>query len=136
MLRNSFSAKFGRVAAFAFLACVALSLTGCLSHWFLESDSRLQVENRTENWSIISVDVASENRAKFSSWIDETLLPGERSHVVEEDWVGDFTFRVKYTKSSDATGDTLVDYHEFNLDGGSLYLIVEEGKGKLSYRFK
>lgn len=136
MLCKSFSAKFGRVVVLAFLACVVLSLTGCLSHYFLESESRLQVENRTEGWSIISIDVASESRTEFSPWIHETLLPGERSHVVEEDWVGDFTFRVKYTKSADAKGDTLEDYHKFDLDGGSLFLLIEESKGKLSYRFK
>ena len=40
-----------------FLLACSISLTGCLSHWFLESETRLQVENATEDLSIVAIDV-------------------------------------------------------------------------------
>ena len=121
------------VFAMLFLACILL--TGCLSHWFLESSSRLQVENATENFSIVAVDVASIDGTSSERWIMETILPGERSRVVEKDWVGKFTLRVRYTESRDASGDTLDSYHEREFDGGSLYLKLESHGDSLKYVF-
>ena len=108
----------------AAIACCFV-LTGCLSHWILDSETRLQVENATEDCSIIRVSVVSEDSSKTVSWITETLLPGERSHVVREDWVGEFLFRVDYTNSTDAEGDTLSEYKSIEIEGGSIYLKIK-----------
>lgn len=116
---------FPTVARLVFLAAMAMGLSGCLSHWFLDSETRLQVENATEDCSIIRVSVASEDSSKTVSWITETLLPGERSHVVREDWVGEFLFRVDYTNSTDAEGDTLSEYRTIEIEGGSVYLKIK-----------
>lgn len=127
---------FKFIISFAFLCIVSLSLTGCLTHWFVETESRLQVENATEDYSIISVSVVSKDSSMSKTWIDEAILPGERSRVMEGDWVGDFTVRFRYTKSADATGDILEDIQEFDLDGGSLYLVVGVKSGSLTYKFR
>ena len=37
-----------------FLITTLLMLTGCLSHWFIESEVRLQVENKTP-YTIVGV---------------------------------------------------------------------------------
>ncbi len=123
-------------AGLVVLLGLCASLTGCLSHWFIETTSRLQVENATEDCSLVGVDVLSEDSVTFRSWISETLLPGERSHVVEEDWVGEFTIQVKYTKSADGSGEILKDILKMELEGGSLYLVVESDGDSLSYRFR
>ena len=73
----------------------------------------------------------------YSSWIRQTVLPGERSRVEEGDWIGEFKVRVKYTESKDASGDTLVDYRVLDFEGGSMYLqVTASEKGKLQYKFR
>lgn len=119
-----------------FVLVVSVCLSGCISHYVEESTSRLQVENATEDYSILAVDVVSMDGLSSKSWIKETVLPGERSRVVEEDWVGEFTLRFKYTKSTDGSGETMVDTHKFSLEGGSLYLVVESDGDSLTYRFR
>lgn len=118
------------------LLALPMLLSGCLSHWFLETSSRLQVENATEDYTIVGVDVLSSNGAAYETWISEMILPGERSHVVEQDWVGDFMLRLRYTKSADGSGDTLQDKHKLELDGGSLFLSVKAEGDSLVYRFR
>ena len=123
--------------ALCVFCALPLALTGCLSHWFLESETRLQLENATEDYSIISLDVVALDGSIYSSWIRQTVLPGERSRVEEGDWIGEFKIRVKYTESKDASGDTLVDYRVLDFEGGSMYLRVSASeKGKLEYKFR
>ena len=137
MVRSVMKAFVRPMFAFCILCALSLSLTGCLSRWFIESETRLQVENATEDYSILSLDVVSLDGSVYSSWIDETVLPGERSRVVAGDWVGEFKIRVKYTESADASGDTLVDYRMLDFDGGSMFLKVSSSeKGKLEYKFR
>ena len=114
----------------AVFAC-AFSLTGCLSHWFMDSTTRLQVENRS-SVAIVGIDVVSENGTEYKSWIQDTIRPGEKSRVYEEDWVGTFDVRFIF-----AGADTLVA-HDVKFDGGSEYLVVsdsDKGDG-LHYEFK
>jgi len=110
-------------------------LTGCLSHWFVDSTSRLQVENSTEEYSIVGVDVLAEDGSSMA-WIEETVLPGERSRVVEADWVGSFSLRFKFTRSTDGSGTVFTDDRKFDLDGGSLYLTVKAEGDSLTYKFR
>lgn len=125
------------LAACCGLLFLPLVLSGCLSHWFLESETRLQLENATEDYSILSLDVVALDGSIYSSWIRETVLPGERSRVEEGDWIGEFKVRVKYTESKDASGDTLVDYRVLDFEGGSMYLrVTASDKGKLEYKFR
>jgi len=125
------------LAACCGLLLLPLVLSGCLSHWFLESETRLQLENATEDYSILSLDVVALDGSIYSSWIRETVLPGERSRVEEGDWIGEFKVRVKYTESKDASGDTLVDYRVLDFEGGSMYLrVTASDKGKLEYKFR
>lgn len=130
--------KSFRLAGFASMIAVLLMpllLTGCLSHWFLESSSRLQVENATKECTIMGVDVLSSD-GSAKAWLDEMVLSGERSHVVEQDFVGDFVLRFRYTKSLDGTGKVLFEERPFDLDGGSLYLSIGFEGDSLTYRFR
>lgn len=128
--------KSGRLAFVIFLLALPLTLTGCLSHWFIESESRLQVENAADDYTILSVGVVAMDGSLYSPWIKEKILPGERSRVVEGDWVGEFKLRINYTESKDGSGDTLTDYQMFDLEGGSLFLMVEASGDSLKYRFR
>lgn len=124
-----------RLWMISFLGLVALSLTGCLSHWFLDSSSRLQVENATEDCTLVGLDIMSQE-GSYRTWIHEKILPGERSRVVEEDWVGEFKIRIRYTKSTDGSGKQLQLVRSVELDGGSLYMVVKNQGDSLAYRFK
>lgn len=123
------------------LFCVSM-LVGCVSHYFLESSSRLQVENATSSFTLLAVDVLSEDGKSYKSWISETVKPGERSHVAEEDWVGTFTLRFTFIKSEEGSKsiedseESFTDSKEFDLEGGSLFLKVSESGDSLVYSFK
>ena len=80
-----------------FLCLVAFSLTACMSHLFIDTSTRLQVENKTDV-AILGLDIISEDGSSVQPWIKETIEPGEKSKVVEEDWVGKFRVRVRFDK--------------------------------------
>lgn len=80
-----------------FLCLVTLSLTACMSHVFIDTTTRLQVENKTDV-TILGLDIISEDGTSVSPWIRDAIEPGEKSKVVEEDWVGTFKVRVRFDK--------------------------------------
>ena len=80
-----------------FLCLVVFSLTACMSHVFIDTTTRLQVENKTDV-TILGVDIISEEGTSVSHWIRDAIEPGEKSKVVEEDWVGTFKVRVRFDK--------------------------------------
>ena len=112
-----------------FLCLVALSLTACMSHLFLDTSTRLQLENKTDV-TILGLDVVSEDGSSVRTWINETLQPGEKSKVVEEDWVGTFRVRVRFENAPASEVD-------LEFEGGSQYLVVSEGEdGKAVFKFR
>lgn len=82
------------ILAFLLVGCLALS--GCISHWFEDSTTRLQIENRT-GADIIEIDIVSEDGRLVRPWIQDTIKDSSVSRVYEEDWVGDFKGRILYT---------------------------------------
>jgi len=92
-----------------FLCLVVFSLTACMSHVFTDTTTRLQVENKTDV-TILGLDVISEDGSSVRTWINESIQPGEKSKVVEEDWVGTFKVRVRFDKWN---GETLVSIAKF-----------------------
>ena len=80
-----------------FLCLVVFSLTACMSHVFIDTTTRLQVENKTDV-TILGVDIISEDGTSVQPWIRDAIEPGEKSKVVEEDWVGTFRVRVRFDK--------------------------------------
>ena len=155
----------------ALLACCAV-LSGCLSHWFTDSTTRLQIENKT-NVTFYGLDIVSEDGSSVVPWISDTLEPGERSRGYEEDWVGTFKVRLKmggrcflkalasidesramaaateiekpiYYIPSDSAARSMtyrcvenLDIEEFELEGGSLYLVISTNDyGRLQYEFR
>jgi len=160
------------VLAMMFACCTVLS--GCLSHWFTDSTTRLQIENKT-NVTFYGLDIVSEDGTSIVPWISDTLEPGERSRVYEQDWVGTFKARLKmggrcfltckaqasidenaalrsatdirqpvdYIPSDSAARSMTyrciknLDIDDFELDGGSLYLVISHNKyGHLQYEFR
>ena len=148
-----------------FLCLVALCLTACMSHLFVDTTTRLQVENKTDV-TILGLDIISEDGTSVQPWIRDTVQPGEKSKVVEEDWVGTFRVRVRWAKSviqenrcesvlaketSDKkTTEVHIDktsmtdctirwddksYVELDFEGGSQYLVVSQDDDK-SVQFK
>ena len=165
---------FPTVLRLLLLAAMAMGLCGCLSHWFTDSTTRLQIENKT-NVTFYGLDIVSEDGTSAVPWISDTLEPGERSRVYEEDWVGTFKARLKmggrcfksckaqasidedvalrlatdihgpvdYIPSDSASRSMTyrcikdLDIDDFELEGGSLYLVISHNKyGRLQYEFR
>ena len=80
-----------------YLCLVALSLTACMSHVWTDTTTRLQIENKTDV-TILGLDIVSDDGSSVSPWIRDAIEPGEKSKVVEEDWVGTFKVRVRFDK--------------------------------------
>ena len=139
-----------------FLCLVALCLTACMSHLFVDTTTRLQVENKTDV-TILGLDIISEDGTSVLPWIRDTVQPGEKSKVVEEDWVGTFRVRVRWAKSviqenrcesvlaKEASDKKTTEVHinktsmtdctirwddksyvELDFEGGSQYLVVSQ----------
>lgn len=145
MILRNVTLFVSRRALLPVLALLALTLTGCLSHWFTDSTTRLQVENRSKS-TILGIDIISEDGTSVRPWIKDTIEPGERSRVYEEDWVGTFNLRIKARHPLGASaqnglrayadGEYVIEDLEF--DGGSEFLVVsdsEKGPG-LHLEFK
>ena len=139
-----------------FLCLVAFALTACMSHLFIDTSTRLQVENKTDV-TILGLDVVSDDGSSVSPWIRDSIEPGEKSKVVEEDWVGTFRVRVRWasrviqenncesvlakaasdkkttevTKNMSSVTECAIrwddkSYVELNFEGGSQYLVVSQ----------
>ena len=80
-----------------FLCLTMFALTACMSHLFIDTSTRLQVENKTDV-TILGLDIVSDDGSSVSPWIRDAIEPGEKSRVVEEDWVGTFRVRVRFDK--------------------------------------
>ncbi len=110
------------------LSCCAV-LSGCLTHWFVDSTTRLQIENRSSK-TVVEIDILAEDGTGYKVWIQDTIRTGEKSRVYEEDWVGTFNMRIR-TFGSDYEIDNL------KLEGGSEYMVLSDSaNGSLHYEFK
>ena len=106
-----------RLSLIAAVVACCFVLSGCISHWFEDSTTRLQIENRT-GADIVEIDIVSEDGKSIRPWIKDTIKAGEISRVYEDDWVGDFKGRILYLDSRIEEG-----WFDIELSGGSLYLV-------------
>ena len=111
---------FRHLSVTAFLCMVSALLSGCLSHWFEDSTTRLQIENRTGS-DIVAIDIVSKDATVIRPWIQDTIKDSSVSRVYEEDWVGDFKGRIVYANSVGASAQK--GFFNIELSGGSLYLV-------------
>ena len=109
------------------VSCCAM-LSGCLTHWFEDSTTRLQVENRSSQ-TIVAIDILADDGAGYKVWIQDTIRTGEKSRVYEEDFVGTFRMRIRTTEAE-------YKFKHLELDGGSEYMVVSDSTKGLSYRFR
>ncbi len=106
-----------RLSLMAAVVASCFVLSGCISHWFEDSTTRLQIENRT-GADIIEIDIVSEDERTVRPWIQDTIKDSSVSRVYEEDWVGDFKGRILYLDPQVEKG-----WFDISLSGGSLYLV-------------
>lgn len=114
-----------------FLFVTLFLLTGCLSHWFVESEVRLQVENKTP-YTIVGVSVVSLDSTMQKNWIQDTIPPGERSSVVAGDWIGTFNIGVSYIKEGENAVFVQI-FESVELNGGSIFAQISEKDGFWSF---
>lgn len=113
------------------LALPATLLTACISHYFVDGDVRLQLGNSTETYTLERFSVLDSSDAELV-WIDEEVLPGEKSKVHTGYYVGTFRVKLVYEQGG-AEADTVF---KKNFDGGSTFLKVSEADSGLVFRFK
>lgn len=113
------------------LLLLALALLqGCFSHWFVDGDVRLQVENRAAV-AVRDLALLSDAGARVV-WVSDSVAPGLRSRVHEGDWVGRFHLVADVRDSVDFSGDTcwrVVDLGWHRLEGGSVRARLTDSAG-------
>ena len=131
---------FPTVLRLLLLAAMAMGLSGCLSHWAIDSTTRLQIENKT-NVTFYGLDIVSEDGSSVVPWISDTLEPGERSRVYEEDWVGTFRVRLKMggrclmtCKAHASTDDSLAMVAATDIRGPVDYIPSDSASRSMTYR--
>lgn len=71
-----------------------LLLSGCLSHWVIDTETRLQLVNAA-SFPVADLRVVDpDGVARDIHWSTDTLAPGERGRVVSMELVGKFWFAV------------------------------------------
>lgn len=70
------------------------ALSSCLSHWFVDTETRLQIVNSTAFpiADLRIVDPTGEHSAIH--WNSDTLVPGEKGRVISRELVGSFSFAI------------------------------------------
>lgn len=144
--------RFGYLFVIAAVLACAFSLTGCLSHLFVDSTTRLQVENKTDGY-VVGFGILSDD-GSYWPWVKDTIAPGEKSRVYEEDFVGSFHVRLQLEKGTcyepvaetkgACTGDCVrncsvtstEESFSVDFDGGSYYMVVKEEKGEIKLEFR
>ena len=121
-------AAMKRVSLLAGMVSCCAMLSGCLTHWLVDSTTRLQVENRSSQ-TIVGIDILAENGSGYKVWVQDTIRTGEKSRVYEEDWVGSFHMRIRTTEGE-------YKFDNLELEGGSEYMVVSDSTKGLSYRFR
>jgi len=106
-----------------------LALSSC-THWLIDTDTRIQVRNRTQN-SIYNFSVVSKDGKV------KVLVPGEikkdsSSRVYDCEWIGEFNFAI-------FTGEdfTRMELGTHKLKGGSVRVEIKEDElGAFSVEWK
>lgn len=115
----------------ASLLAVTALLTACISHYFVDGDVRLQIGNSTERYTLERFSVIDSLGSELV-WIEEEILPGEKSKVHTGYYVG--TFRVKLVYELEGSeADTVF---RKNFDGGSTFMKVSESDSGLVFKLK
>lgn len=118
-----------KVSIFAVLLACCLTLSGCLTHWFIDSSTRLQIENKSSK-TVVEVGILADDGSDYKVWIQDTIRTGEKSRVYEEDWVGTFRLKIK-------TFDSDYEIEDLKFEGGSEYMVLSDSaNGSLHYEFK
>jgi hypothetical protein len=113
------------------LRVLALAVSLCLSsctHWLIDTETRIQVENKT-NGKIRNLSIVSQERQAFEVLVKGSIEAGERSEVHDIEWVGKFKFAV-------FSGNSQIDLGVHTLNGGSILAIISEDEGKFTMMLK
>ncbi len=127
-----------RVAKSIFLACLLFLLQGCLVHWISDTNTRLQLFNRTPGLLTQLQIVSQDSSFADLVWISDTIQPGNRSLVIEKELVGKFHFRIQY-RPVDCLQDSCWQWRDLgnrDVAGGSLVWHIREVENELTMDLK
>ncbi len=117
---------------------MVFGLTGCLTHWVVDTSTRLQVQNKTDRTFAQIQVVADSDSSQNLVWIPDTLAPGNSSRVYEMDMVGTFHFRVLELKK-DCLEENCWEWLDLGLQeilGGSVVWQLQIEKDQVILRMK
>jgi len=108
------------------LALLAFLLTSC-THWLIDTQTRIQVENKT-SMQIYDFSIVSQT-GQVKYLVRDVIEPDKFSRIYEHDLAGEFNFIV----FSDGIADYL-GVHK--LKGGMVLVRITERNGKFAMEFK
>jgi len=111
-----------------FISIIAFSLLSC-SHWLMETKTRIQVENSTDD-IIGDLCIVSKNSQKIIL-VPGRIESGKKSKVYEIEWVGEFNFMVHV---GDDWKPEPLGIHK--LKGGSPLARIRDREGKFEMELK
>jgi len=127
-----------RAAKAVVFAWMVFLLQGCLVHWISDTNTRLQLFNRTSGLLAQLQIVSQDSNFADLVWISDTIQPGDRSLVIEKELVGKFHFRVQY-RPVDCLQDSCWQWRDLgkrDVAGGSLVWHIREVENELTMDLK
>jgi len=106
---------------------LTLAVSSC-THWLIETETRIQVENGT-NREICDLSLVSQKSGQTAVLVPDILRKGERSRIYEHELVGEFNFAI-------FSGDKQVNLGVHKLKGGTVLAQITEEEGRFVMQFK
>lgn len=112
-----------------FLCILSISMfLGC-SHWVVDSETRLQIDNRSP-WAVRQLRLVG-TAVPDEMWIEDSIAPGAKSLVKTKSWVGSFQWVIDVRDSSCGEAWCSKDLGERSISGGSLLWLLKSQDGTL-----
>ncbi len=109
------------------LALISVLILSSCTHWIVDTETRIQMENRTGE-EIRDLSIVSET-GQIKILVPDTLKKDTLSRSYEYELVGKFNFAV-------FSRDSLIDLGRHRLKGGMILVQIEKEDGEFTLRFK
>jgi|TergutMp193P3_1026864.scaffolds.fasta_scaffold02639_8 hypothetical protein len=109
------------------LALMSVLMLSSCTHWLIDTQTRIQMENGT-NREICNLSLVSET-GQIKILVPDTLKNGDFSRSYEYELVGKFNFAV-------FSGDLRKDLGKHRIKGGMILVQIKEEEGEFTLRFK
>jgi hypothetical protein len=96
--------------AWVFFLLLVLGTMGCVSHFFVDSDLRIQVINRSSRYAVRYLELyATVDSLPPIGIMEQEVMPGQKTRVNRIEWTGSLYTRIQYRDTSCASESCWVD---------------------------